>query len=80
MFKTNIKRVAVQIAVLIFFVMALTGWISGHPIATCASRALLGAVAIYCIVRVAGQLVVKVIISALVDEQVRQREETNQGQ
>ena len=79
MFKTNIKRVAVQVAVVIFFLMALAGWISGHPIATCASRAFWGAAVFYCIVRFAGQLVVKVLINALVDEQVRQQEEAKQG-
>ena len=78
MFEAKIKCIAVQIAVLIFFVMALTGWVSGHPIATCAWRAFLGAAAIYCIVRFAARLVVKVLLSALVDEQVRQRQE-NQG-
>lgn len=69
----SIKRIAIRIAVLLFFVMAIVGWTSGLEPATCASRALAGAVAVYFLIRLAGVLVIRVLIGALVDEQVRRR-------
>jgi hypothetical protein len=73
MFETDIKRVAVQAAVLLFFVMAIIGWCSGLSPETIASRAVGGAVAIYLLIRVAGNLTARVLLRAMVNEQMRRR-------
>ena len=79
MFETDIKRVAVQLAILLFFVMAIVGWFSGLTPETIASRSIGGAVAIYLLVRFAGTLVARVIMRALVNEQMRRHQQTEQG-
>jgi len=78
-FVKKIKRIAVQAAVLVFFLMAGVGWACGLSPGVCSARALLGAGAGYVLVRFAGQLVVRVLISALVDEQLRRYQDRNQG-
>ena len=79
MYQKKIKQIAIQAAVLLFFVMAVVGWACGLSPGTCSSRALLGACAGYVLVRSAGQLVVRVLISALVDDQLRRYQNRNQG-
>ena len=78
MFKTRIKQIAIQSAVLLFFVMAVTAWIKGCSPATCAVRALTGAVATFYIVSIAGKLCVKVLVSALVEDQIQKRQNSEQ--
>jgi hypothetical protein len=78
-FEKKIKRIAIQAAVLLFFVMAVVGWGCGLSPGTCSARALLGACAAYILVRTAGQLVIRVLISALVDDQIRRCQDRNQG-
>jgi hypothetical protein len=78
-FEKKIKRVAIHAAVLLFFVMAVVGWACGLSPGTCSARALLGACAGYVLVRSAGQLVIRVLISALVDDQLKRYQDRNQG-
>ncbi|MCE5186607.1 MAG: hypothetical protein LLF76_10830 [Planctomycetaceae bacterium] len=68
-----INRIAIRMAVLLFFIMAVVGWACGLEPASCASRAIAGAAAIYVVIRIAGQMVVRILIGSLVDEQVRLR-------
>lgn len=75
MLNQSIQRTAVRIAVLLFFVMAVVGWLSGLEPATCASRALMGAVVVFFTVRLAGKLVIRVLVGALVEDQVRRRQQ-----
>ncbi|MCD6175911.1 MAG: hypothetical protein DRP56_01460 [Planctomycetota bacterium] len=79
MFQKTIKQIAIRAAVLLFFVMAAVGWGCGLSPGTCSSRALLGACAAYILVRTAGQLVIRVLISALVDAQIKRCQDRNQG-
>lgn len=78
MFHKHIKRVAVKAAVLLFFIIAVTAWISRCSPATCAMRAMMGAVAAYYIVSIAGKLCVKVLIHALVEDQMRKHQNHEQ--
>jgi len=78
-FQKQIKRIAIQAAVLLFFLMAGVGWACGLSPGACSARALLGAGAGYVLVRFAGQLVIRVLISALVDDQLRRYQDRNQG-
>jgi hypothetical protein len=80
MFETDIKCVAVQMAVLLFFVMGIVGWLSGLSPETITGRALGGALAIYVLIRTAGKLVVRLLLRALVNEQIRRRQHARQGQ
>lgn len=80
MFEKNIKRVAVQLAVLMFFVISIVAWASGLSPATSASRAMTAAVAVYILVRLAGKLVCSVLMRALVNEQIRRRQQSQQKQ
>lgn len=79
MFQKKIKRIAVRAAVLLFFVMAGVGWVCGLSPETCTVRALLGACAVYILVQLAGQLVIRVLIAALVDDQLKRYQDRNQG-
>jgi hypothetical protein len=72
MFQKNIKKIAIQTAVLLFFAMSLVGWVCGLPTSTCASRAAIGATATFVIVRLAGQLIVRVLVNAIIDQQINQ--------
>jgi hypothetical protein len=78
-YQKKIKHIAVRAAVLLFFVMAIVGWAFGLSPGTCTTRALLGACVGYVVVRTAGQLVVRVLVSALVDNQLKRYQERNQG-
>ena len=79
MFQEKIKRIAVQVAVLLFFTMAVVGWACGLSPGTCSARALFGACVGYVLIRIAGRLIVRVLIWALVDEQVKRYQGRNQG-
>jgi hypothetical protein len=78
-FEKKIKQVAIQAAVLLFFVMAGVGWGCGLSPSVCSTRAFLGACAIYIFMRTAGQLVIRVLMSAFVDEQLKRYQDRNQG-
>lgn len=66
------RQVAVILAALVFFVMALAGWLSGHEPAVCARRGMIGAVILYLTVRVAGNLVLRILVAAMIDDRVGQ--------
>ena len=78
MFDDKIKRVAVQCGVLMFFVMAMVGWASGLSPCTAGARAGGGFIAVYCLVRLAGKLIINVLTAAAVNEKVRQHQKSNQ--
>lgn len=79
MYHRKIKLIAVRIAILFFFIMALVGWICGLPLGTCAVRSVLGAVAVYLVISIAGKLIVRVLISAFIEEQANQYHQSMQG-
>ena len=65
------RSIAIRLAVVLFFVMGLVGWMSGHEPAVCAWRAFVGAFIIYLTLRVAGNLVVRMLLEAMARQQVR---------
>ena len=73
----SVRSAAVQMAVLVFFAMAIAGWLWRCSPGACAARAFGGAVAMYIVVMIAGRLVVKIIIHAMVDNQMRKQAERN---
>ncbi len=66
-----IRQIAVCLAVLLFFLMAAAGWLSGHEPAVCTQRALVGAVVLYLATRVAGNLVMRILVQAMAQDRMR---------
>jgi len=73
----TLRTIAVQLAALLFFVMALTGWLYGHAPGVCVRRAFIGAAAIYLVVRVAGNLAVRILVEAMAQDHIRRRQKNN---
>ena len=76
----HIRSIAVSIAVICFFAIAIIGLISGLSPFTCCKRALLGAAAVY----IAGVWAVKainaILINAIITNQMnQQKEQDNAG-
>lgn len=69
----NVQATAVQLAVLIFFAMAIAGWLCGCSPAACAARAFGGAVVMYTVVKIGGRMVVKILIDAIADSQMKKQ-------
>ncbi len=69
----TVKRIAAAAAIVLFFVMAFTGWFCGQEPAVCAWRAMLGAAAIYLTVSIAGNLVMRMLLEAIAQDQARRR-------
>jgi len=69
------RAIAVRLSVLLFFIMALTGWLYGQEPVVCAWRAMIGATALYLVVRIAGNLVVRMLLEAMAQDQARRREQ-----
>lgn len=60
------RNIAVSISVVSFFLLALVGWCSGLPVFVCSMRALAGAAVLYVIVKVAGRLILAVMVDAVI--------------
>lgn len=69
----TIRTTAVRLAVLLFFIMAIAGWLWGCSPAVCAARAFAGAVVMYTVVQIAGRIVVKILIDAMVDSRMKKQ-------
>lgn len=65
------NRIAVIAAVMGLFAMAIVGIVQGVPEEDVAVRALMGAILLYVVIRVAGQVVAKILAHALVREAAR---------
>jgi hypothetical protein len=60
------KRAASISAVIAFFAMAIIGTVSGTPPFTVALRAIAGAAITYLLMRVAGRIIVAMLVDAIV--------------
>lgn len=69
-----VNRIAVQSAVPLFFVISVLGWFCGLEPAVCAERAALAALAAFVVIKLAGKMVMKVLVGALVEDQVRRKQ------
>jgi hypothetical protein len=65
------KNIAWRCAIAVFFLMTLTGWICGQEPAVCAWRGISGAVAMYAVVRIAGAIIINVIIDAMASSEAQ---------
>ena len=73
----KVRAIAIQLAVLVFFAMAIAGCLCKCSPAVCAARALGGAVVMYWVVQLAGRLVIKILIDAMVDSHMRRQKKEN---
>ena len=69
--KEQFRPIAVSLAVIIFFVMALVGTFCGLSPATGVSRAVAGAVITYAVVTLAGQAVISIIMQSIIDNKIK---------
>ena len=69
----EIKTIAVVCAVFVLFVLATVSWCYGCGPGVCTSRALVGAIAMYLIVSLAGRLTVRILIGAMVDHRMEKQ-------
>lgn len=69
----SVRAVAIQLAVVVFFAMAVAGWVCGCSPGECGLRALGGAAVMYAVVQIAGRIVVKILLDAMVDSQMRKQ-------
>ena len=69
--KSSIRSTAINLAVLLFFTMAIVGWFFGLNPATCAFRACAGAIITYLIVSFAGKIITNIIIDSIVESKLK---------
>jgi len=67
-----IKSIAGSLAVLLFFVLAIAAWLGDCEPATCAYRAVTGAVVAYVVLSIAGRLAVKIVLDEMIEQKVDQ--------
>jgi TRAP-type uncharacterized transport system fused permease subunit len=76
----NVRSIAVSIAVVCFFAVAVIGWISGLSPFTCCKRALMGAAAAYIAGAWATKAINAILMNAMITSQMKQhKEEDNAG-
>ena len=75
----NIRSIAVSIAVAGFFGVAFIAWLSGLGPFVCCKRALTGALVAYVAAALAVKAVNAILISAMVQNQIRKREKQDRG-
>ena len=69
------NRMALTMAVMAFFVLALVGWLGGSTTFTCAVRALIGAGAVYFLTRFALKLLTNIVADAVVKTRMAQEQD-----
>ena len=75
----NARPIALNFAVICFFGISFVTWLSGLTTFTCCKRAVAGAFFAYVTVVLAVKLINAILISAMVDSQVRRQKELNSG-
>lgn len=75
----NVRSIAVSIAVICFFSMAVIGWLSGLSPFTCSKRALLGATCAYIAAVLAVKIINAILMNVIITEQMKQQEEKANG-
>jgi hypothetical protein len=73
------NKAAYILAILVFFAMAIIGVACGTSPFTCSLRALAGAAIAFLLVRVAGRIVVKILVDALMGSLASTSEERDRS-
>lgn len=69
----HVRVIAVYLAVLVFFIMAVAGWLFGCSPVLCGGRALAGAVIMYSVIQISGRIVIKILLNAMVESHLRRQ-------
>ncbi len=69
-----VRSISLNVAVICFFGIAVTGWISDLSPFTCCRRALIAAIVAYAAVVLAVKAINAILISAMTKSQVNQQE------
>ena len=72
----TIRATAAKFAVIVFFIMAIVGSLCGSSPATCCNRAVIGAVAMYIVVSIAGKSVLNIIIDQIIDSSLNTKDKS----
>jgi membrane protein implicated in regulation of membrane protease activity len=75
----NARPIALNFAVICFFGISFVTWLSGLAPFTCCKRAVAGAFFAYVTVVVAVKIINAILISAMVENQMRRQKELNSG-
>lgn len=75
----RVRSIAVGIAVICFFSVAIIGWINGLSSFTCCKRAVAGALFGYVMGMLAVKIINAILISAMVTNQMNKRKESDGG-
>lgn len=71
----HVRSIAMNAAVICFFVWSLIGWVSGLSPFTCCKRALVGAAIAYIAAVCAVKAINAILISAMITKQMKQQKE-----
>ena len=69
----HVRSIAINIAVICFFILSLVGWVSGLSPSVCCERATIGAVLAYIAAACAVRGINAVLIHAMIAKQVDQQ-------
>ena len=75
----NARLIATNFAVISFFGISFVTWFSGLTPFTCCKRAVAGAILAYVAAALAVKLINAILISAMVEDQMRRQKELNGG-
>ena len=75
----RVRPIAVSIAVICFFGVAIIGWVSGLSPFTCSKRALAGAAVAYIAAALATKAINAILINAMIASQMKQQKEEYRG-
>ena len=73
------RRYAVSIAVIGFFVLGGVGCLCGVPMYVCATRAVVGAAALYILATIAGSMILNIVVAAMVQSRGAAEESTSEN-
>ncbi len=76
----NTKTIAVNLAVIFFFMTGLIGWLSGHTPFTCCKRSLIAAALIYISCSIASKAVNFILFNALISNEMQKQKEQHDDQ
>jgi len=68
----NVRKVAVNLAVLCFFILSIITMISGLSPFTCCKRAIAGAVIIYIAAGITVRLINMILVDAMISKKIEQ--------
>ena len=66
------STIAAEIAVLVFFITAIIGWLNNLSPSTCAVRSIIVSVVIYYIVKIAIRLITGILIDHVVKSKINE--------